>query len=80
MFGKKKAYLDNTPRPERLLMLDHHPSQRRTDLRAQKRLAIGRVHTGFRAWPQRDVGFAIVFVHRSFQHDRPGVRVLDVER
>ena len=80
MFGKKKAYLDNTPRPERLLMLDHHPSQRRTDLRAQKRLSLSHVHAKFRAWPQRDVRFAAVLVHKSFQNDRPSGWVLDVER
>jgi hypothetical protein len=77
---KEKAYLNNTPRSKRLLMLYYHPSQRRTNLRIQQRLSLSFVHAKLCTRPQRVVGFAPVLVHQSLQHDRPGVGVLDVER
>ena len=79
MSGEKKAYLDNTPRPKRPLVLDQHPSQRRSNLSPQKRLSLCLVHAKLRARPQRDVHLVGIFVHQSLQHDRPGIRVLDVE-
>lgn len=73
-----RTYLDNTSASERLLVLNQHPRHRSPDQRAQQSFSLGFVHTELGTRPQRYVHLAIVLVHQSPQHCRPGVRVLDI--
>ena len=77
-FLQTRTYLDNTSASERFFVLNQHPRHRSPDLRAQQSFSLGFVHAELRTRPQRYVHLAIVLIHQSPQHCRPGVWVLDI--
>lgn len=76
----RATYFNNTLEPKRFFVLYEQPRYWTTNLRTQKCFSFGFVHAELSAWPEGDVHVAIVLVHQSFQGDRPGVLVLDVEK
>ena len=73
-----RTYLDNTSASERFFVLNQHPRHRSPDLRAQQSFSLEFVHAEVGTRPQRYVHLAIVLIHQSPQHCRPGVWVLDI--
>lgn len=72
-------YLDHASRTKRFFMLNEHPSQRCSNLRAKQSLAFLRIKTELRPRPERDVFLDTVLIHQSLQRDRPGSLVFHVQ-